>query len=244
MRRLDPSSHDAEVVSPAGENASPASVLAHYPELAKIADPIWLAAINGATHYRFTAGTVLLCGRMPFRQLLLLLEGSMRVYQSAPDGRELTLYRMEPGDPCLLSLNGLLQDQDLQVSAQSITDAHAIGIAEGPFYAALAGSQAFRAYVLSALNSRLCELMRLVQDTAFQNLSVRLACLLGQLFERARSNTIRVTHQGLAQELGTTREAVSRLLKELEQRACIHLARGRIELVGESSVLLKGRNRR
>ena len=165
------------------------------------------------------------------------------MYQSAPDGREITLYHMQPGDPCLLGLNGLLQERALQVSAKSVTDIHAIGIAEGPFYTALAQSEAFRTYIVSAMNARLCELMHLVQDTAFQSLNVRLACLLGRLFERAQLNAIRVTHQHLAQELGTTREVISRILKELEQRGCIQLARGRIELMGAGSILKRIRGR-
>ena len=70
-------------------------------------------------------------------------------------------------------------------------------------------------------------------DTAFQPLEMRLACLLGRLFERAGSDTLDIIHQELAQELGTSRETISRLLKKLEQQECIILKRGQI-LMGEN----------
>lgn len=214
-----------------------ASILAAYPELAQIQDKAWLTAIRNAVHHRFPARTVLLRGNAPVSQFLLILEGSVRVYYPAHDGREITLYRVQPGDLCILSINSLYQNQYFDVVAQASTDIYALAISAADFRAALAASEAFRTYVLSTVSGRLCELMCLVQDTAFQTLNVRLACLLGRLFERAKTRTIQVTHQQLAQEIGTTREVVSRILKEFEQQECIRLSRGQIVLNDETSLL-------
>lgn len=215
----------------------PASILAAYPELARIRDKAWLTAIQSAVHHRFSARTILLRGDAPVSQFLLMIEGTVRVYYPAHDGREITLYRVQPGDLCILSLNSLYQNRYFDVVAQAETDVYALAISAAEFRAALAASEAFRTYVLSTLSGRVCELMCLVQDTAFQTLNVRLACLLGRLFERAKTGTIQVTHQQLAQEIGTTREVVSRILKEFEQQDCVRLARGQIVLNDESSLL-------
>lgn len=215
----------------------PAAILAAYPELARIRDKAWLTAIQNAVHHRFSARTILLRGDVPVSQFLLMIEGSVRVYYPAHDGREITLYRVQPGDLCILSLNSLYQNRYFDVVAQASTDVYALAISAADFRAALAASEAFRTYVLSTLSGRLCELMCLVQDTAFQTLNVRLACLLGRLFERAKTGTIQVTHQQLAQEIGTTREVVSRILKEFEQQECIRLARGQIVLNDGSGLL-------
>lgn len=210
-------------------SAAAESMLSVYPDLAKIIDRSWQEAIRNATHHRFEARTIVMRGASRTNQFFLLLAGSVRVYHTAQDGREITLYHVHPGDLCILSLNGLLgSKRSLDVIVQASTDVYALGISEADFRAVLATSEAFRTYVLSALNERLCDLMCLVQDTAFQNLSVRLACLLGRLFEREKSNTLQVTHQELAQELGAAREVISRLLKEFEQQGHIHLSRGRI----------------
>ena len=215
----------------------PAAILAAYPELARIRDKAWLTAIQNAVHHRFSARTILLRGDVPVSQFLLMIEGSVRVYYPAHDGREITLYRVQPGDLCILSLNSLYQNRYFDVVAQASTDVYALAISAADYRAALAASEAFRTYVLSTLSGRLCELMCLVQDTAFQTLNVRLACLLGRLFERAKTGTIQVTHQQLAQEIGTTREVVSRILKEFEQQECIRLARGQIVLNDGSGLL-------
>ncbi len=227
-----PRSSDS-LAAPQSEAVS--SLLSSYPALARITDPVWVQAIQNATHHRVPAGTRML--RPAGDEFILMLEGIVRVYYPAQDGREITLYRMRPGNLCVLSLNSLLHRRDFNVIAQTDTDVYALGIAAADFRSALAGSEAFRTYVLAELNARLCDMMCLVQDTAFQKLNVRLACLLGRLFERAKSTTIHVTHQTLAQELGTTREVVSRILKEFEQQECIRLSRGQIVLNSETGLL-------
>lgn len=101
------------------------------------------------------------------------------------------------------------------------------------FYKAMKVSDTFRMLILSSLLDTVCTMVQSFYDTAFEPLDMRLACLLGRLFERANSNSLDITHQELSQELGTTREVVSRLLKKLEQQKCIVLKRGRI-LIGEN----------
>ena len=73
-------------------------------------------------------------------------------------------------------------------------------------------------------------MMNTFYDTAFETLDMRLACLLGRLFEREGTDTLNITHQELALELGTSREVISRLLKKLERRECVVLARGQIRV--------------
>jgi len=91
-------------------------------------------------------------------------------------------------------------------------------------------SEHFRKLVLSSLARSVSEIMIAFHNTAFERLDMRLACLLGQLFERAQSDTIRITHHEIALELGSTREVVSRILKQLEQQGCLVLSRGQIQL--------------
>ena len=213
-----------------GDAFSTEQVLAAYPDLAQINDSVWLNAVERATHHHFRAGTVLMRGTSPLNELLLIADGSIRVYYPAQDGREITLYRLNRGDLCVLSLGSMFHNRFFDIIAKSSTDVHALGISAQSFSTVLAGSDGFRNHMLATLNQRLCDLMCLVQDTAFQNLNVRLACLLGRLFERAKRDTIQITHQELAQELGTTREVVSRILKDFEQRKYVRLARGQITL--------------
>ena len=75
----------------------------------------------------------------------------------------------------------------------------------------------------------------LMEDLVFNKLESRLACLLGGMFEASSGGVIKATHQELANELGTTREVVSRILKSLEQQGCLILSRGKISLSAENS---------
>ena len=104
------------------------------------------------------------------------------------------------------------------------------------FHRAMKVSDAFRMLILSSLVDTVCTMVQTFYDTAFEPLDMRLACLLGRLFERAGSDSLDVTHQELSQGLGTSREVVSRLLKKLEQQECIILKRGQI-LMGTNKEL-------
>jgi CRP/FNR family transcriptional regulator len=101
---------------------------------------------------------------------------------------------------------------------------------EADFNILMNSSEVFRHHVVTTLTNRLCESMCLIQTTAFDNLNMRLACMLGSLFERNKTNTLKITHQELAHELGTTREVISRILKQFERQDCIKLSRGAIDI--------------
>jgi len=137
---------------------------------------------------------------------------------------------VEAGGLCALSLNSMLQNFTFNAIAETESDVTALVISEDEFKATMNGSETFRNYVLSSLTERLCETMYLLQDTAFNHLNMRLACMLGGLFERNQGALLKITHQDLAHELGTTREVISRILKEFEKQNCVKLSRGRIEL--------------
>jgi CRP/FNR family transcriptional regulator len=173
-------------------------------------------------------------GQTRCNQFVLLLSGTVRVYHVAPDGREMTMYRIEPGDLCVLSLTSLMNNIHYNVIAKSDTDIKALGISKEDFNQSLAESEKFRNFVISTLSGRLCDLMFLIQDTAFQTIQVRLACLLVKMFAMANTSTVATTHQNLAHEIGTSREVISRILKEFEHDNCIRITRGHIELLSLS----------
>jgi len=201
-----------------------------YPALDKINDQTWLTAIGRAKAMQAPAQTILFSGNEPCNNFILILEGTIRIYQTAPDGREMTLYRINAGDICVLSLNSMLQKQSFNAVAETDTPVSCLVMSANDFHSAMNGSETFRNFVISTLTERLCEAMHLIQNTAFNHLNMRLACMLGSLFERNQGGVLHITHQELAHELGTTREVVSRILKEFEKNDCVKLSRGKIEL--------------
>ena len=207
------------------------------PSLDAIDDPAWNAVLASATPVSAPADTVMLCKGDPCSSLLVITKGSLRVHEISEGGREIVLYRVFPGDVCVLSLSSLVDG--VPFGAEAITETEVEGFALSPpqFRKALAESEGFRNFVLSTLARRMCDVLARVEEIAFRRLDNRLACTLFQLFEQSGEEMLKITHQDLAKELGTTREVTSRLLKDFEQKqGCIRLRRGAIELLSRDDL--------
>lgn len=217
------------------------SWLEEFPGLTGIRDEAGLAALRAATLQRYPVGTPLMRHGDPCESFILLTRGTVRVFQTGEGGREILLFRVRAGELCVLTLNDLTSARAYSANAVAEEPVDLVIIPADKFRDALAWSEAFRSYVLSSLAQRLCDLMGLVEQVAFQRLDLRLACLLGQLFGQRNTACLRITHQELANELGTSREVASRLLKEFESMKCIRLKRGEIELLSPETLSRLGR---
>jgi len=201
-----------------------------YPELSQPDNLPWLELLERATFIDLPAQNTLVRQGTSCNNFLFLLDGAVRVYQMAEDGREMTLYRINPGDICLMSLSSLLNDKPFKANARTDTPIKALMLSVRDFHLAMKVSDSFRNQVLRSLVNSVCEIMHSFYDTAFEPLELRLACLLGHMFERSHSDTLDITHQQLAMELGRSREVVSRILKRLEKQQCITLSRAQIKV--------------
>lgn len=161
------------------------------------------------------------CGGFP-----LVLSGAIKVFKQAPSGRQLLLYRVEPGELCVLTTSCLLGQANYSATGATERDTELIALRVPLFHRLLSSSEPFRALVFSTFSERMVDLMRRVEEVAFQRLDRRLAALLLD-----RAPELRVTHQNLADELGSVREIVSRLLKSFEERGWVNLGRERIAVV-------------
>lgn len=209
-----------------------------YPLLARIDHPDWLRIMAQAHPLHTPAHTLLLSQDSRCENFVLLLDGTVRIYQLAEDGREITLYRIAPGDICVMSLASLIHSQPFKAFARTDSSIDALALSSADFRQAMAISAVFRDWVTGSLTNSFCEMLETFHGTVFNRLEMRLACLLGRLFERAEDDILQVTHQQLAQELGTTREVISRSLKRFERQGCIVLSRGQIRIAPGQSLPL------
>ncbi len=168
-------------------------------------------------------GAVLFDARQPCRGFPLLLEGSVRVAKSSPGGREIVLYRVNPGQGCLLSGGCLLGDTDYTARAVAEEDVTLLSLPPALFQELMLGFEPFRRFVFGMYGERLAEVMELVEEVAFRRLDARLAQLLV-----SRGPVLEATQQQLADELGSVREIVSRLLRQFEERGWVELSRNRV----------------
>ena len=214
------------------------SLLLDYPDLTKDADPQCWDMLAGANLHSFDAKTILFQEGMVCEHLMLIVEGSVRVFRESSEGREVTLYRVEPGQLCIHNLNNLVDGDDYPMMARTETGMRGLVISRSAFNQGLAESSSFRNYVLRTLTGRLSHMVDLITGFAFDRLDLRVAVWLAEQFERSSGKPIEVTHNDVADELGTTREMISRILKDFEHKRCIELARGKIHLVCKHTLLM------
>ena len=167
-------------------------------------------------------------GKSP-ENLLLLLEGRVRVQQVSEAGREIVLYRVEAGQSCVLTTACLLAHEGYSAEGIAETDVRAVAIPRTVFDDLIAQSVTFRTFIFTAYSKRITDLFQIIEDIAFQRVDIRLAQKLLDL-ERG-TGQIKATHQQLAAELGTAREVLSRQLGEFQRRGWIRQSRGSVELV-------------
>lgn len=204
-------------------NESTAQLLRAFPALQSL-DASQHASLRTLAWHRVPRGSVLFAAGDPCHAFPLLLEGEIQVMRATPDGHEIELYRVQPGESCIVSTSCLLGDAQYSARGQALADVTMAAMPHALFDTLVTTHPPFRQYVFSLFAERLGRMMQRVEDVAFHSLTRRLAAVL----LAARGGVLDVTHERLAAQIGASREAVSRALKKLEDTGCITLGRGRV----------------
>lgn len=173
--------------------------------------------------------TVILEEQVYIREVPVVLEGRIKVRKIDESGREIILYHINPGESCILSITSCINNKPSNAEAITETETRIITIPAKEVADWMDEYKSWRAFVMKLYYSRLDELLSLVDNIAFKQIDFRLYEKL-KIYQQSQGNEIKITHQQLAHELGTAREVVSRLLKQLEKKNLIHLERGIIKI--------------
>ncbi len=203
------------------------------PAISQLADADINAIFNQAQLIHLPAKTTVFHQGDACHNYLIVISGSVRVFTRAENGREIVLYRLYNGDSCVLTTSCLFGNTRYPAEGIAETELRALAIPTAVFNQGIQQSDSFRKLVFSSFTTHVHLLITLVEEVAFGKLDIRLARHLIELYHRLgdKNNTLAITHQTLATELGTAREVISRQLKELEQKAVIQLQRGSIKIV-------------
>ena len=164
----------------------------------------------------------------------LVGSGDIRVFKTASNGRELTLYHVRDGQPCLINLLCVVLRRAAVASAIIEEPTDAVLVPADVFRNLITRSEALRRFVFETTASRVVDILALVEEITVRKMDARLASLLLRRAAAEGPNAgIIATHDELAAELGTAREVVSRVLKEMERRGALRLARGHIAVLDE-----------
>ncbi|MFP3873271.1 MAG: Crp/Fnr family transcriptional regulator [Thiohalophilus sp.] len=206
----------------------------HFPELAADDTPAMQSLREHAALARLPAGQPVFHVGNACEQYLLVVAGSVRVRMITESGREAVLYRVGPGQTCILTTSCLLAGEHYPAEGITDTEVEALTLRRREFETGLDGSATFRRFVFASLGQRLADVIRRIDEVAFQSVERRLARYL--LAHADSQGCLHVTHQDLASELGSAREVVSRHLKRLEARGLLRLQRSSITLVQHDSL--------
>lgn len=179
-------------------------------------------------------GTVVFRPGEACTQLVLLAKGTVLVRTISENGREIELYRVTPGETCVLSVACLMGDRAYDAEAVAESDLSGLAITRPVFRRLLEASPSFREMVLEVQTRRIYDLIALVDVVAFQGTEARLASHL--LGHRDGQGIVAETHQAIAHDIGTVREVVSRRLKRFEAAGLVALERGRVRILDPGSL--------
>jgi CRP/FNR family transcriptional regulator, anaerobic regulatory protein len=176
----------------------------------------------------FEEGDMLVKTGQYFKQSLLILEGKVKLYREGHDGEEFFLYYLEPGHACALSMICAAKNETSAIKARAITHVKALAVPLQYMDSLMKDHKNWYYFVLETYRARFEELLQVIDQVAFHSMDEKLLFYLKRQFETLKTKTISVTHQQIADDLNSSREVISRLLKKLETQKRIAVSRNEI----------------
>jgi CRP/FNR family transcriptional regulator len=177
--------------------------------------------------FHFEEGQYIYHERDSCSGIAFVLDGEIRVYKSGPGVREVTLYTVGEGEICILNAASILSGSHYPADAVSTRSGSSYVLPAAEFRRLVDKYPEMRQFVLSGLSSRLFGIVYLMEEVLFRKLDER---LIRYLLEKSDSGVVSSTHQSIANDLGTSREVISRMLSDLERRGKISISRSKIAI--------------
>lgn len=180
---------------------------------------------------KFAEGDIILNENAFIRAIPIVLSGCIGVMQTEEDGREMLLYYINPGESCIMSFLGGIHQDTSKVKAIAEESTEILFVPIEKVNELIKENPEWLDYIFRLYHKRFEELLEVVNDVAFKKLDERLMSFLRKKAEITKNKTINITHEQLANELGTARVVVSRLLKQMEEQGKLKLGRNKILLM-------------
>ncbi len=210
-------------------------LLDRHPSLGQLSGREWDNALSESTLSRILPECTHAskCCKGAGEHFTIILEGAVRVSSLSPEGRTLSICRVQAGELCMLSLAAIYSRERLLVDLTPEGNVLMLQIPAGHLAVLLTHSEGFRTYLMSSMSRHVTTLLTRIEETTFGCLRTRIVSHLRDMRSSTGCSVIAISHQELADELGNTREAVSRTLKEIERGGAVKLGRRMIALVAE-----------
>jgi CRP/FNR family transcriptional regulator, anaerobic regulatory protein len=178
----------------------------------------------------FEEGSIMMKTGQYFKATMLIISGKVKLYRESEDGGEFFMYFLEDGNACALSMICATRNQQSEIMAVAVEETEVLMIPIQYMDELMTKYKGWYYFVLETYRSRFEELLVVIDHIAFKNMDERLEWYLKQQAEKM-GNNIHLTHQQIANDLNSSREVISRLLKKMEKNGAVILHRNSIELV-------------
>ena len=186
---------------------------------------------NNAIEQSISAGTTIMRTGQYIKNTVLVLSGSIKIYREDEDGGEFFMYYLQPGQACAISMICAAKNEQSQIMAKVVEDAELVMIPLHMMDKWMMQHRSWYEFVIETYRSRFEEVLTVIDSIAFRAMDERLEFYLKRHKDACGCSDLKLSHQEIANELNTSREVISRLLKKLEQRGHLKLHRNHIELL-------------
>ncbi|MGD1921427.1 MAG: Crp/Fnr family transcriptional regulator [Pleurocapsa sp.] len=207
---------------------NPKFIASIFPIWEKLSPEAKIDLLNRGKSINLSAGEFICMEGDICHHLPLVISGSARVYKIGANGREITLYHLERGDSCIMTASCIISQKAFPAFAIAETEVEAFIIPANSLRTWVRYSPIWQEYIFGILAQRLANVIEIVEEVAFGQLDCRIAAYLINK-SGSKLKTVRITHEAISQELGSSREVISRILKTWEKQGFLSLSRGKIE---------------
>lgn len=192
--------------------------------------------VSSARSIHFNKGQSIHNGDNECIGLILISKGTVRTYMTSEEGREITLYRLEEGDTCILSATCVLQTIDFDVSIEAESDCDIIQLSSLLFARLSSENVYVELFSYKLATERFSDVMWAMQQLLFTSFDRRLAAFLVDESNKTNDVNIHMTHEQIAKYLGSAREVVSRMLKHFSKEGYVTLSRGGVTIIDKKAL--------
>ena len=182
-------------------------------------------------------GDVIIQSGQNIRSALLIIDGLIKIYREDEEGHEFFMYYLDGGKACALSLVCAVKQETSEVMAKAVTEATLLAVPLSIVDQWMSRYKSWAQFALGTYRQRFEELLKTIDHIAFRNMDERLVFYLKRHQEKLNTNHLHLSFTQIAQELNSSREVISRLMKKLSDKGLVQLHRSHIEIINLQKVL-------
>lgn len=188
--------------------------------------------VDNCQYFKLPGGTELMHTGSYISVVPLVLSGTIKVFREDVDGREIFLYYINKGESCALTMTACFKMEKSYIKAKIQEDTEFLAIPVQLMRSFHKNYPTWSKFVFSTFSKRFDEILKVLETVVFHNMDERLALYLKEKAAVMNVKVLYISHKEIADDLVTSREVISRLLKQMEKKELLELARGRIKLTG------------